>query len=106
MYSSRIATNRVQDKRLYLRPCCLSRGEKAGGAWDFGLEVLDSYDKIGGEGLARMCFGERRMDGSNNTESRDEGQGKYRTSPMRASDMMERMLGYFGKTKKSSGTFS
>lgn len=45
---------------------------------DFGLEVLEFDDKIGGGHLTRICFGERKMDGSNNTESRaaNDAEGK------------------------------
>ena len=43
------------------------KGKQVG---DFGLEVLVFDGNIGGDGLTRMSFGERKMDGSNNTETR------------------------------------
>ncbi len=37
---------------------------------DFGLEVLDFDGRIGEEGLTRMTFGDRKMDGNENMEGR------------------------------------
>ncbi len=47
---------------------------------DFGLEVLGFDGKMGGKGLTRMSFGERKMGGSDNMEARtgSEAQGKVR----------------------------